>query len=123
MTFKPALASENYPRRWLSESGVWEVGLAEMMFGVRVQVARVGAIGPTLNYCAGPSPDAIWSLCYTVLLALEAFPETIGEAELRAAFPDYTVKPVLFCPLCWPRLQEMAHASIAAGLSRSKRSA
>ncbi len=114
MRFSPAQPNEVYQeRRWLSEGGRWEAGLQPMMFGVRVQVSLVGSCGPTLNYCAGPDPFQIMVLMGTVLAALEPFDEATTEREMERAFPDYTVKPIFFDPVCWPRLQEMAKVNLS----------
>lgn len=117
MIFKPAQPNEIFAeRRWLSEpAGRWELGLQPMMFGVRVQLALVGACGPTLNYCAGADRGQIIMLLITVTLALEPFAEDATEDEIRHAFPDYTVKPIFFDPVCWPRLQEMAKTKFDIG--------
>lgn len=109
MHFSPAPPNEVFTEhRWLSETGRWELGLQPVIFGVRVQLALVGDMGPTLNYCAGANRGQILQLLVTVVQALERYPESSSRTEIAQAFPDYTIKPIFNDPTCWTRLQEMA---------------
>ena len=111
MKFSPASTTENYPLlRLLSESGVWELGLVPMLFGVRVRFGlSADRIGYTSDYCAGADRNQIFLLLSVMTAILEDQPETISETQLRAMLPTYEIRPIFNDPTCFPALLELAH--------------
>lgn len=94
--------------RWESVGGKWELGLTQMMFGVRVRFGGVGKGWLTLDYCAGDDRDFQKELLRTVMLALVPFNEEVTERVIADAFPRYEIKPINRDPHCWVELQKMA---------------
>lgn len=112
MVFEQAPLTENFDMvRYVSKGGVWEVGLKQMLFGVRVRLGRVGDMGADLDYCAGADPEMQQTLLRTVMLIVLPVPETASVEELTAPFPRCRRKPVFLDP-CWPMLQDLAYKAL-----------
>lgn len=94
--------------RWQSLDGAWEIGLRQMLFGVRVSLSRIGDEVYTLDYCAGVDLLFAATLLATICKILERYPESIAPEQLQRDFPGYTVRPIDRDPYCWSRLQAMA---------------
>lgn len=111
MKFSLAPTTENYPLlRLLSESGVWELGLVQVAFGVRVRFGLAAdTCSYTSDYCAGADRNQIRLLLSVMTAILEDQPETISETQLRAMLPSYQIRPIFNDPTCFPALLELAH--------------
>jgi len=111
MKFTKAEPNEDFAiARWLSVSGRWELGFRRMLFGVRVSLAKVGAGGCCIDYCAADDKGFALILLATVVQILERYPEEVSDLQLRQDFPTYDIKPINKDPQCWARLQAMAGA-------------
>lgn len=93
--------------RYVSETGVWELGLGRVIYGVRVKAGHIRSCGFVLEYCAGADPVFTAALLTTVMTILEQYPEDVPISQIERDFPSYAVKPISQDP-CWPRLQELA---------------
>jgi hypothetical protein len=94
--------------RWVSTGGQWELGMTQMLFGVRIRFGRVDSMCLELDYCAGADIEFQVELLKTVMTILIPVNEDVSNPELRDLFPTYEVKPINQDPTCWIRLQELA---------------
>lgn len=109
MKFSPVKPNENFAiARWLSKEGGWELGFRPMLFGVRVSLAKVGADGCCIDYCAADDEGFAIALLGVVAKILERYSEDVAERQLRQDFPNYEIKPINKDPLCWAQLKAMA---------------
>jgi hypothetical protein len=97
--------------RWLSENGVWEIGLCPYAFGVRVRLGLVDSGFVNLDYCAGKETMVAIAILETVIKILEALPESTTGEQIERLFPGYEIKPIVRDPFCWPRLLELVSLS------------
>ena len=111
MKFTQAAPDNGYFMRWTSDTGRWEFGFQQMLFGVRVSANPVS--GPwgeyaVMDYCAGPSESAVRTLFMLTCTILEGQPESLTGDELRAMLPGYEVRPVVNDPACMAALTALA---------------
>jgi hypothetical protein len=100
---------ENFPLfKLVSTNNRWEIGIRQMMFGVRVCGNLIGDTGYTFDYCAGNNPYFAANLIQTMLAIFDALPEDIKPRELRQMLPSFSVKPIDRDPTCWKELQKLA---------------
>ena len=109
MKFSPTTPDENYFRKWCSENGKWEVGLTQMLFGVRVRAGRAGDACPGVDYCAGPDPVFQMQLLAVIVTILEHETEDLEHWDIQSRLPGYERRPINQDP-CWERLKKMANA-------------
>lgn len=110
MTLRPTDPDENLQiLRLISAGGRWELGLAPMLFGVRVRAGLVGDYCVALDYCAGADTRFQMELLAVVIRIFETLPEAISPAELQRMLPQYKVRPINNDP-CWGKLQAMEKA-------------
>lgn len=93
--------------RYLSENGVWEVGFAQMLFGVRVRAGLADGCTFSVDYCAGPDRLFQAQLLAVVIRILEQYPENVSVRELENSLPTYQIRPINLDP-CWQKLLDMA---------------
>jgi hypothetical protein len=105
MKFKAVEPDENFSLlRLVSEGGKWELGLRPMLFGVRVSLGRVWAVGLVVDYCAGAKVADQFGVLAVVLDILEHFPEEASERDALGFFPEQRIRPMYNDPECWAKL-------------------
>jgi len=108
MTLTPTEPTVNFPIvRLVSENERWECGVMDVLFGFRVRAGLVGAVGVSIDYCAGDNRLFLLELLSTIVIILESLPESVTEAEVKRMMPGYECRPIYLDP-CWPKLQAMA---------------
>lgn len=121
MKFKRAVPDENFPGlHFVSEGGEWEAGLYSMIFGVRVRLARVGAFGPAIDYCAGSNSGDQLMLLAVVITILEELPEKTTEREMQDYLPRQRIRPIYNDPECWKKLRDLSPKSWSKLLTLSR---
>jgi hypothetical protein len=94
--------------RWESETGQWNVGLAPVIFGMRVRAGPVdNEVECAIDYCAGADRKFQMLLLSVIIAILEKMPESVGLVEVQRAMPRMEMKPVNKDG-CWDKLQAMA---------------
>ena len=93
--------------RWVSENGVWEIGVFPVMFGKRVRAGLVNAPDCVVDYCAGADEDFLKELIVAIMIILESFDEDVSTIEVERILPTYRTKPINLDP-CWPSLKRIA---------------
>lgn len=78
----------------VSEGGKWEIGLYTVMFGVRVNIAKVGACGSCVSLCAGNNPLVIALVYMCALQLMSEQPEEASETYIQKMFPEFQVRPI-----------------------------
>jgi hypothetical protein len=122
MKFKKTSPNENFPHlRFVSEEGKWEGGLIPMLFGVRVRLARIGAFGPAIDYCAGADEGDMLTLLAVVLNILKELPEKTTEREMKNYLPEQRIRPMFNDPECWAKLRDLAPEPWAKALTLSRK--
>jgi len=100
---------ENFPgKKLVSETGRWEMGFRQMLFGLRVSAGLSGSGGVTLDYCAGGRLQDQLLLFGVILRLLERLPEEITEGELRRLLPKENRRPIRNDPECLAALLVLA---------------
>lgn len=90
----------------------WEVGLAPVLFGVRVRMGKVGDCGPALDYCGGSDAAIYGELLRRVVAILLTVPESATYADIRNAFHVASVKPANSDPVFWDELLQLYSAAL-----------
>ncbi len=108
MKFEKTEADENFTiARWVSENNVWEIGLHQMLFGIRVRGSIVGCGYCSIDYCAGSDKGFALVLLATMVRIMMCLPETITPRELENLLPKYERRPINLDP-CWQKLLNLA---------------
>ncbi len=94
--------------RCVSENNKWEIGIRQMLFGVRICGNPTGNGAYSFDYCAGDDQLFALELFAAVVNILERYTEETTSTQIRIDFPPYEIKPINKDPYCWKRLQEMA---------------
>lgn len=94
--------------RMQSEQGIWELGMRQMMFGVRVSLMRTQDFWYTLDYCAADDEAFLLQLYVVISLALESFSEDVDPNVISRQFPRFQFKPIKY-DRCWGELYFMAY--------------
>lgn len=103
----PPCAEHMLSPRWVSENGVWEIGVFQVMFGKRVRAGRINVDWCVVDYCAGQDDDFLKQLITTVIIILESFDENTPEIDIEQVLPTYKTKPINLDP-CWAQLKKVA---------------
>jgi hypothetical protein len=93
--------------RWVSENGVWEIGIFPVMFGKRVRAGIINSPCCVVDYCSGDDDDFLKELLVTMIIILESFDESVKEVDIERILPTYNVKPINLDP-CWAKLKKVA---------------
>ncbi len=112
MIFKPSEPDVNYFRKWVSETGAWELGYTQMLFGVRVRLGRTGWGCCELDLCAGANPEYQEAILRAVMLILLPVPEDVHPAEISKLFPRFRVKPIFNDRENYQRLMDSAEKQL-----------
>lgn len=94
--------------KFLSETGVWEIGIRKLLYGLEVCGNPVGDDACTFFYPAGNDGVFTLTLLATIINILAKYPENVTYQQIEKDFPKYEIKPINRDPYCWKRLQEMA---------------
>lgn len=109
MNFQRKEPNENLDiARWESTQGNWQLGIRQVLFGVRVALYKTGNQWWTLDYCAGDDESFALLLLAVVAAILEKWPEEATERQFQDYFPRFEVKPINNDPACWEQLQALA---------------
>jgi len=110
--FTEAPTDENYSeKKFVSETGQWEVGLWPAAFGVRVRAGRAGRGSCAIDYCAGAQRLFQLQLLGCIMDILESFPESVDMNTIENLMPGYKQKPIDQDP-CWDKLRELSRRAI-----------
>jgi hypothetical protein len=93
--------------RWVSENGVWEIGVFPVMFGKRVRAGTINSPSCVVDYCAGGNDDFLKEILVTIIVILESFDESVKEVDIERILPTYKTKPINLDP-CWAQLKKVA---------------
>jgi hypothetical protein len=108
MKFNRAKPTEDFSIRLVSEKGIWEMGIHDVLFGRRVSFNRVGAHCYLRDYCAGADLLFQMELLNAVHIILQRLPdEAQSEPLADLIFPDYLIKPINLDPTCWTELKRL----------------
>ena len=89
------LSSEYQALRFLSETGVWELGLNPYHAGTRLRMGLVGRPPSVIDCCLGYETRIYYSALLAVLERLKALPESATAKEIDALFPWAGTRPDL----------------------------
>jgi hypothetical protein len=94
MKFNEAPTTQNFPdKRWVSEEGVWEIGLYPIVGGERLRLGKVGNGWLTIDYHTDEDdPAGALLLLSLVTEILKYFPESSTEKEIDEVFPSYRLQ-------------------------------
>jgi hypothetical protein len=88
-------SSEYQALRFLSESGVWELGLNPYHAGTRLRMGLSGRPPSVIDFCLGYHTKIYYPVLMAVLERLRALPESASAKEIDALFPWAGTRPDL----------------------------
>ncbi len=120
MKFHQIAPDENYSvLKLTSENGVWELGLTQMIFGVRVRAGVRGDGWCPVDYCGGADRCFVAALLSVITGILETFPEEVTPSEIQKLLPTYERKPISDDP-CWEKLRALRMKLVVDGNPESQ---
>ncbi len=87
MKFTKAPDTDNYHRRFVSENGIWEMGLPPRLFRWEVGFSKVGAVGPVMTYDCGEDLYTTLLCMQMLMVYLEKYTESATEEEILKRLP------------------------------------
>lgn len=96
-----------YRLAYISENGIWSIGLFPVLFGMRVVAWRTGSSCRSVDYCAGNDVGFAIDLLDAIKRIFEGIPEDIQERGIEKMMPQWEIRPTNNDP-CWPALQRLA---------------
>lgn len=102
--------------RYVSENGVWEMGVRSVLYGKRISANPVGWGGYEVDYCAGPVPEHVYEIRDLVRDILEAYPESLEPYTIRQLWPKWERRPIHKDETCVPELRRLAALARAGAL-------
>jgi hypothetical protein len=87
----------------------WEWGISKMLFGAfRINIGLYGAHTYSVSYFCKPEDSAsLW--CGAITAMMQNLPEEITEQEIKALFPEQTIKPLSADHRCQEQLYLLAN--------------
>lgn len=117
MRFTETNPNENYDvMRYVSENGVWEMGVYRVIFGYRVGAGLATSGCREVVYCAGANPEHVHEIRDLVRDILQAFPESERGHRISALLPSFEIKPIHKDATCVPELRRLAALARAGAL-------
>lgn len=117
MKFTPAPPNVDFDvERYVSENGVWELGIHSVLFGKRVAANPVNWGGYEVDYCAGADPANVAEIRDLVRDILSMFDEDVEPHTIRHLWPKWERRPIHKDATCVPELRRLAALAKAGSL-------
>jgi hypothetical protein len=89
MQFTLSTPTENFPTRYVSKKGRWELGILPTICGTHcIGISPIGDDGVVRHYCCGPTQAVAEATLILLQDILWAWPEEITVADLNHDLPD-----------------------------------
>jgi hypothetical protein len=90
-------------------SAQWEWGISKMLFGnFRIYIGPCNSLTYSVSYFCKPEDSAsLW--CGAITAMMRNLPEEITEQEIKALFPEQTIKPLSADHRCQEQLYLLAN--------------
>lgn len=79
--------------RFISNDGIWELGLSPYQYGIRLRMGRAGRPPSVVDFCLGHDTAIYSPALLAVMKLLEQLPESASEKEIDALFPWAGTRP------------------------------
>lgn len=94
MIFRRTEPSHDYRSlRFLSDTGIWELGLSPYQYGIRLRMGFSGRPPSVIDFCLGHDATIYSPALLAVMKLLEQVPESASEKEIDALFPWAGTRP------------------------------